>query len=271
VTAGDRPSLIDGLDALVHQHLRLEGGRSRRVAYRTRDGMSLWPDIVPPGFDGAAMLEAMVDRIAANHRIAPMPFLDTCWRWGKARRIADHNPSKEKRLEKRIVQVLDDSWANQIAVTSGHRFRGRVDLAHALGDGRYEMIELKVASDTPLFAAVELCVYAAIYLFTRAENLSRGRPTPPLLEARALHWQVLAPMAFYAGADLAALERALSDGLSTMAERRLAGAAAMDFAFTAFDPAIPPDDLLTDVASAVSGRRRVTASERMPSPVEDPV
>lgn len=144
------------------------------------------------------------------------------WRWTLQPQIGSANRSPEVMLERAIARACADAnrsdWANQIPVASGliagaSDGRRAIDLAQRVGQGAYQLIELKIASDTPLYAAVELLGYASIWLLARKDP---PNPAPELLLADRIELRVLAPAAFYQRFDLAALEQALDASAQTL-------------------------------------------------------
>lgn len=147
------------------------------------------------------------------------------WRWMLQPQIGVANRSPEVVLERGIAGACAragrSDWANQIPVASGliqgaADGRRAIDLVHRHSVRRFEFIELKIASDTPLYAAVELLGYASAWLLARADP--PARPSV-LLEAEQLDLRVLAPAGYYAPFDLRNLEAALNDSVRSLGER----------------------------------------------------
>ena len=122
--------------------------------------------------------------------------------------ISKNNPSLEKQLEKAIVRDLDEEWTNQMPtasglVTSGERQRN-IDLAHFRGMREFELIELKVESDTPLFAAIEILKNGITYLFSRRhrERLGYRESDQAPLWADVIHLRVLRRPGIFMGITL---------------------------------------------------------------------
>ena len=125
-------------------------------------------------------------------------------------------------LERAIALACEGAgatnWANQVPVASGlikgtADGRRAIDLVQRRSDGAYELIELKIASDTPLYAAFELLGYACLWL------LAQGDPPahePELLKADCLDLRVLAPKAYYGAFALAALEQSVDHGVRSL-------------------------------------------------------
>ena len=149
----------------------------------------------------------------------------------------------EVRLEREIVGINwpdGEDWFNQVPVASGlindrSDKRRAIDLVHQREDGSYEFIELKVDSDTPLYAAMEILQYAILYMFARRNERIRGAASEKrLLEATAIHLRVLAPCHYYNGYEqLDRLEDEICKGINRFLEREKI-TLQMDFAFEAF-------------------------------------
>ena len=141
--------------------------------------------------------------------------------------LADQNKSPEVCLERAIVRTMKTlepkrlSWVNQVPIASGlvnataDRSR-KIDLVHILGGGTFEFIELKVRSDTPLFAAMEILKYGLVYAFCRYAGRVQQSifKDPELREAKRINLRVLAPAAYYENYDLSWLEVSLNEGLA---------------------------------------------------------
>lgn len=164
------------------------------------------------------------------------------WRFTKNKHI-DGDNGPEVRLERAIVNIPDEiwpdakCWVNQVPVASGlvdpHADGSRkIDLVHKCDGNAYEFIELKISSDTPLYAAMEILKYGVLYVFCRQDE--RVLPyiyiheKENLLKAKKVHLRVLAPAKYYEKYDLSWLEEKLKDGLKTyLTDRQFE----MDFKF----------------------------------------
>jgi hypothetical protein len=145
------------------------------------------------------------------------------WRWLRLQpQIASANRSAEVVLERAIAAAClragRTDWGNQIPVASGlivgaSDGRRAIDLVHRCGNLHFEFIELKIASDAPLFAAVEIAGYACIWLLARADP-----PTRPseLLLAHRVDLSVLAPEAYFDRLDLRGVEAGLDAGMGAL-------------------------------------------------------
>ena len=138
-------------------------------------------------------------------------------------KLAPRNLSKEVCLERDLVRCAPNSLANQIPVASGVCSSGRckraIDLAVKSGPSEYALFELKVCSNNPVHAAMELLGYAACYIAARRNISALGYNVnaKPLLAATVVHFRVLAPLCFYRGdlnwRCLRWLETAIDTGL----------------------------------------------------------
>lgn len=134
------------------------------------------------------------------------------WRFTLQTAMSEHNPSREKTLEKRIARLAEggllqkDAWANQIPVASGlfgpdADKKAAVDLGFRRATGHFELIELKTdaGSGHALYAAMELFLYGLLYIYTRRSI--QGAPAGSVLAATRIDLVVLAPAPYYAGND----------------------------------------------------------------------
>lgn len=195
--------------------------------------------------DAAGLLAEMLARIDINWELSPRllegkrPSAEN-WRLERRPYIAARNTSPEKTLEKAIAK--DEPWFNQVPTASGlydHRSDKlrNLDLVRRLTETSYECIELKVASNTPLEAALELLTYAALYLVARRRYTEAEQLAKPFLQAERIGWRVLAPHDYFGPAlDYGRLAGRLSTGLEQQT-RAASLDCAMDFAFLSFPKA----------------------------------
>jgi hypothetical protein len=149
------------------------------------------------------------------------------WRFEKKRGISGKNKSPEVGLERAIVNIPQElwpdaaDWVNQVPTASGlvdpnADGSRRIDLAHKCGDKEYEFIELKVGSDTPLYAAMEILKYGILYVFAREHAVTSKhiKKDSELLKAMNIQLRVLAPENYYAPYNLSWLEKSIDRGLA---------------------------------------------------------
>ncbi len=211
-------------------------------------------------FDGPLVICAIYGKIVDNYLFggatANKDRSSQNWRWPSLQtEIATHNPSREVRVERAIAGACDrlgrTDWANQVPVASGliagaPDKRRAIDLVRRRGERHFELIELKVASDTPLYAAAEIIGYACLWLIARDDRPARESA---LLDADRLDLRVLAPVDYYARYRLTLLENAFDAGVRALGERHKV---ALSFAFELLDKriradAMPDDQFLLDL------------------------
>ena len=205
---------------------------------------------------------------------APRPPGAENWRFEKRTDIAEGHPGPEVTLERAIIRITDSNWVNQCPtfaglLDSGGR-RAGIDLIHRVGN-EYDFIELKVAANTPLHAAMEILQYGVIYVFSRihAVPLGYSDESLKLLRAKRVHLRVLAPSNYFPEAFrpwLCRLERAICGCLSGFAGTMPLLGVTMDFAFQSFPEefAWNPEDIdneecLKNLLRALHRRESLTA------------
>jgi hypothetical protein len=243
-------SLLEGVEAIACSVLAVAALR-HRSALR---GLT--------GSEGEGLVQAIFDALADNYRrggaSANKDRSQANWRWCSLQpKISVANPSPEVGLEREIAKACEAAgrmdWANQIPVASGLILgaadrRRAIDLVHRRGDGHFEFIELKIASDTPLYASVEIIGYACLWLLARADPPTRSSE---LLVADKVDLRVLAPARYYDGFDLEWLETRLDSQAKALGR---AHGVHLSFAFDVLPPALcvaglpDHDDLLNELA-----------------------
>jgi hypothetical protein len=234
-------SILDGVHDIIDTMLQCGVGTPPRYRHRTN---YLALDIST--LDGRLLVEEIYAQMCrnVNGRTVERAGSRENWRWAKQTCMNECNPSREKRLEKVIARAAGDDWVNQIPTASGvmgsqERHRN-LDLAHRIACGEYEFIELKVSSDTPLYAAMEILCYGLIYLCSRRYATTLGyRADNELLRASRAELKVLAPLAYYADRgrrdELWRLQEKLHAGLESLLSGRCANLGVqMGFRFEAF-------------------------------------
>jgi len=227
----------------------------------------------PAAFDGPAFVSKLFSQVSANWNgcLAALAALDHLpsrenWRWFDPKyECSDHNRSAEVTLERNIVKAARSQnrmdWSNQVPVASGVIKGGdrkrAIDLVHQRGPSAFDFVELKVESNNPLYAAVEILQYGFVWLLSRLSQDALGYGGRPLIQASDVQLSVLAPQAYYRDLNLRWLSVGLSEGLQTLGERN--GGVRLSFAFEAFAHSfawpVPRPDPAT-VLSALDGRIR---------------
>lgn len=175
-------------------------------------------------FDAHEMLDALVKQIKKNLNDRSSKGNSTeNWRESIQTNLDPSNKSKEIKLERKIAQKLESEfgdkspWWNQMPIASGlvsstADRRRAIDLVHRHEpDGKqYDFVELKIDSDTPLFALMEILRYGLVYLALREKRdwlpeISREKL---VFDAEHIGLIVLAPQKYYmdCGLDLSWIE-----------------------------------------------------------------
>ena len=211
--------------------------------------------------DARPFLDACYSRIHQN-RLDAADSVNTGpskenWRWKRHLDLAPENVSPELRLERAIVASCGESWSNQMPVASGLAGpatdkRAAVDLVYRKDPITYSLIELKIDSNNPLFAAIEILIYGLLFVWSRANQDSLGYDIKdqPVLGASYITLVVLAPESFFEGMDLSALATVLYRGLAYFGEQR---GLVLAFEFWQLGANI---DLMADTKLAIDTRRR---------------
>lgn len=243
-----RKSLLDGVDQVWVELLSITNLKH----------ISALQDL--SSSDGPLPIEAIYSKIEDNYQLggatANKDRSLQNWRWPRLQtEIAARNTSREVCIERAIVNACDRlgraDWANRVPVASGliagaRESRRAIDLVRRRGERHFELIELKFASDTPLYAAAEIIGYACLWLIARGDRPARESA---LLDANRLDLRVLAPIDYYARYTLTRLEDALDAGVRALGERH---EVVLTFAFEILDErirldAMPDDQALLDL------------------------
>jgi hypothetical protein len=160
-----------------------------------------------------------LDWLEAKHASRSSPSKQN-WRWKRHLETVPHNPSPEVTLERAIVRAMGDNWSNQMPTVSGVMSphsdkRSSVDLVECESPTSYSLVELKVGSDTPLYAAVECVLYGLLLLWSKKRRSDPGYDAKlqPVLNATKVRLAVVAGEGYFAGLDLTQLAGALNTTL----------------------------------------------------------
>lgn len=236
----DQPkSLLHGVEAWVAKTLNIASLRHRSAVL----------DLHP--FDGPLLVEGIYSKIRQNYvasnATANKDRSKQNWRWPSLQpQIAPHNRSPEVVIERAIaaasVALGRTAWSNQIPVASGlvdgaGDGRRAIDLVRRHSEKHFEMIELKIATDNPLYAAVEILGYACLWLLA---HIDRPERSSVLLEANRIDLTVLAPQAYYSRFGVADIGRSFDEGVRALGSEM---GVAMSFRFRKLDGRIVADNL----------------------------
>ena len=220
-------SLFDECPQIVDGHLGItDDWVGAKPRYRHPTSLLKMSDDNLP--DGDSIVSDLFGQMMFNWGVGGCPATSSLenWRHQKHTDFQDVKRSPEVPLERTIAALMDEKWANQIPVDSGLLGGGKtLDLACLHGDS-IDLIELKVESNTPLSAAVQVLFYglANVFFQLHQKRVLPTGSTSDLLAAKIINLRVLAPSAFYerfasVGSWLHQFESRLNDGLDNFSER----------------------------------------------------
>lgn len=261
-------AILDGVEEIIDGFFGVEEiGNPPHYGHKTAClSLSANP---PEDLNGFDLIEEIFKRIETNWKNSPRrkqgksPSREN-WRYEPHEHYASKSP--EVQLERKIVKACPD-WVNQVPTSSGlldhlHDRVRNIDLLRKIEPSRLEFIELKVESDTPLYAAMEILGYGLIYLFsTRHQDELGYIPSDRnVLGATDVYLKVLAPYEYYTEYRLAWLQELINEGLKEFLGTLPDLGVSMDFSFEAFPPHFrwsPGETDEPEVAAAVLNRQPV--------------
>ncbi len=243
---GKSPNILSGVDDIIDRYLGVTEIGTTLPHYGHKESCINLSKPPSPEIDMLELMEDVYKRIKSNWENAkcrqeskPNQGSKQNWRFSLNPVMPKGSDSLEVQLERGIARVCTgspserDHWANQVPTASGlvppHNDKHRnVDLIHKCREGEYEFIELKVKSNTPLYAAMEILLYGLLYILRRLNEQSQVALTESdatkgqldLLRATKIHLQVLAPSEYYKDYKLQWLEKKLREGLRQMERNR---------------------------------------------------
>ena len=249
------PSLLRGIDAKIDELLLpLECRIGKPPSYKSKSSMMALSKAKKPPASSIEFFEQCFESLKENHLNQSTGYQQTQSNWHLRQEI-DHKSTKEVALERAFL-TLGENWFNQLSTSSGlidpHADKKRaIDLVHECSPGSFDFIELKIGSDYPLSAAVEILLYWLIYLFSRERLEELGYDNRSVFKATRVDLKVLAPREFYesqAGEtiDLSWLESWFNDGVATFTSNLLGRSVATSFAFWRFGDGFVWEDNLGD-------------------------
>jgi len=238
-------SICDGIDEIIDEQFKeviANVGKKPPHYKRTKSCQLLTISSRPSHFNADKLINNMLLCVKRNWLMSQQlsnrrPSKEN-WRFKKMPKKSEKNKSPEKVLEKKIAEFTSNDWVNQVPTASGlineNKDKKRsIDLVYKHREYEYELIELKVESNTPLSAAMEVLQYAILYMFSRHHYTESEQKAKKLLNAKKIHLTVLAPHKYYDECNLEWLEQALNDSLRRFMETQ-PFKLEMDFHFKAF-------------------------------------
>jgi len=216
-------SVLRGVDSIVDDWLGL-APVGKPPFYRHRTAANALSTRIAPIEGAGEFLQASYQQIHSNWQAAVETGRSRSssenWRWKQHLDLGVANVSPELLLERKIVNLGGENWSNQMPVASGltgsaSNKRNAVDLVHRENETSYSFIELKVDSDTPLFAAIEILFYGLMFIWSKDNShfLGYRDSLPPVLQATDVRLCVLAPESYYNRFNPEWLALAVNEGL----------------------------------------------------------
>lgn len=241
-------SILSGIDSFIDVFFGIEDVGESEPHYKHIGSAKRLSGRNDSSFDVSSFLSDLYSIVERNGGRSGRTPSQQNWRLQKIPAIKADNPSQEKQLEKAIARDLGEEWTNQMPTASGlvtSRERQRnIDLVHRRGVREFDLIELKVGSDTPLFAAIEILNNGMTYLFSRRhrDRLGYRESDHAPLWADVIHLKVLAPAEYFEkyNYNFEWLERFLNRSLVTLLDPTLDGSLRMDFGFERFSRSFEP-------------------------------
>ena len=261
-------SILAGIGNLVDDWLKIEA-KGQAPHYRHRSAALELTRRNDPIVGTSSFLEASYACIQSNWLAAIDAGYSNPsranWRWKRHADLSAENRSPEIILERSIVRACGDGWSNQMPTASGlvgpsSDKRAAVDLVYREDPGRYSLIELKVDSDNPLFAAIEILLYGLLFVWSRdnQEKLGYDLEVQPVLSSRSVTLSVLAPIGYYRDYELTSLNTALNDGLVELGVKKGVN---LGFEYCQLGSDYAADSTAECIRSAIEDRRRIWVAE----------
>lgn len=272
-------SILKDSGKIIDEALGLKNcGIGKEPHYKHKASCLKLSELAPLIFDATNLIKKIYAQVRCNWKKGAnyRPSTEN-WRFEPRANIDARNGDPEIKLERAIISTKAQphiNWANQSPTSSGfigpradkHR---NIDLIHRCEDGAYEFIELKVDSDTPLYAAMEILQNAVLYIFYRENEQEMkwgSAKQKPLREATVIHLRVLAPFSYYEGYNLDWLEESICSGLKAFLAGRTPKLQ-MDFRFDAFPPWFSSDHakaICKDLSKEQADSIRMAVDNRRP-------
>ncbi len=216
-------SILDDVGEIIDRELGLTGSKNLGKAphYRHRKSYQRLSADPVVDFNAETLIRSIYAKVRSNLTGRKPSDKNWCLTINPAKndkaKAKNRDKKLEVRLERSIIRLSGD-WFNQVPTASGlvseySDKRGSIDLVHKCDDGSYEFIELKLTSDNPLFAAMEILQYGILYALAKTnKRIQDACNEKDLLQAKVIQLKVLAPTNYYEICGLAWLENGINRG-----------------------------------------------------------
>jgi hypothetical protein len=181
--------------------------------------------------DGKQTVQRLYDSLASK---GWNKTLGSNWIWRHEHtKPSPKNRSQEVLLEHKIIELGSQRWTRQLSTASGvdtgpdgkptrSNRRRAIDLVFDQGNGGFSFIELKVGSDSPIYALFEILGYGLAYWHSRQEKLDHPREASRLMQAEKIDLVVLGPESWYRDSPpgMATLMEQLNHGLAVLTQNK---------------------------------------------------
>ncbi len=236
ILAGSAAGLFAGVDEVINACLGVTN-------YRTKTAAKTLVTRSSP-IDGGELAEVLFEVLRRNWLgVLPARASSQNFRWHVPKQVlADRNASLEVTLERAFIRACGAAgrvdWSNQVPTISGiagsHSNKRRsIDLVHRAVDGSFEFVELKIGSNTPIHATIEVLVYGILWLLSRETRTELGYHSNSILDSASLQLSTLAPAKFYTGVTPPEFATCINRGIAALGRRFSVN---MSFLMTAFPP-----------------------------------
>ena len=241
--------IFNGLEFIANEFLLnpdwIKNGGHPRSYVHLKNCQELTGGKSPVHFDAQKLIEKMFEKIQKNITdLKPMEWHEPPHKvnWNFSYRLpsdesAGKNKKKESKrpevtLERAIIKAkkkyvsIGEQWTYQMPIAYnlyGQNFNNssNVDLVRSYDDGIFDLIELKIGSNHPVFAAVEILQYGLAYMASREGAVEIGyKEIPEIFNAREIHLCVLAPPEFYGDYNFHWLQAALNGALEQFSSQK---------------------------------------------------
>lgn len=228
------PSLFDGTDKLICDAMGVQ--HRDHLNHKTLRNKALSDD------KAFSLVNGLYGQMMANFPGTPASQSKKLWCCRRETKIGDGNESQETLLEKAVAMLAHEchmpGWFNQCPVASGivasdGDRRSDVDLVH-LSDGEARLIELKWASNTPVYALFQILEYGLAYILARLHTRELQLEKRRLMHVKKIALEVIGPYEFFKDERRAYLFALMDKAVAKFAAEKTGGALSMSLCALSF-------------------------------------
>lgn len=198
--------LLDGVEQFINAALPVPTGPTGYKAKTTADRLNMQP---PPSVNLSKLIDDLWRQLVVNWVEGGCKSGgEVNWRWELRDNLSHDNKSPEVVLQRNLMKLArtdpraKERWSNETPTASGLSEDsggepGHLDLAYQSSVDHVTLIELKVGSNTPVSAAIQLVIYALMLVLARTVNRQIKVTDARWLTFKRADLRVLAPTRFY--------------------------------------------------------------------------